>query len=128
MTERDEAIIEDMERQIAEGKELEGYVPIKGRISKNLSVTFAIRLSREEMELFSAAAQTRGTSLADLMRNATRAAIAGDLNVERAMAQAAVLEKVRELAQAYDALSTIGYAQRTPDGWQFIRKEVTPAP
>jgi uncharacterized protein (DUF1778 family) len=104
MRESDEEIIKDMEHQIEEGKELEGYFPIKARVSKNLTVTYAIRLSPDEYSEFNKAAEAHGMTLADFMRNATRAAVKGDVNVSKAAALGEILEKAQQLTEALNRL------------------------
>jgi hypothetical protein len=100
MPESDKDLIESLERQIAEGKELEGYSPVKARVSKNLSVTYAIRLSPGEYSEFSAAAKARNMTLADFMRAAARGVVTGEIDVTKAAAIGTAREKVRELAEA----------------------------
>jgi uncharacterized protein (DUF1778 family) len=104
MRESDEEIMRDMERQIAEGKELEGYFPIKARVSKNLTVTYAIRLSPDEYAEFNKAAEAAGMTLADFMRNATRAAVRGDVDISKAAALGAIREKAQQLTEALSKL------------------------
>jgi hypothetical protein len=104
MTESDEEIIDDFAERIAEGRELEGYKRVPGKVSQNLSVSYAIRLSPSEYEEFSQGAKARGMTLADLMRSATRAALAGEIDAEKAAAVAEVRAKAREIAEAASRL------------------------
>ena len=104
MPDSDREIIEDMERQFGAGKELEGYQKVKGRVSGNLSVTYAVRLTPEEYRQFNEAARAKGMTLADLMRSATRAALAGELDAERASALGKARETARELAETLSRL------------------------
>jgi hypothetical protein len=104
MNESDEEIMRDWDARVAEGRELEGLKPEKMRPSRNLSVSFAIRLSPQELEEFSKGARAKGMSLAELMRSATRAALAGDLDADKAAAATAVKEKARELVEAANRL------------------------
>jgi hypothetical protein len=46
-------LIEDFEKRVEEGRELEDFKRVPGKVSKNLSVTYAIRLSPDEYEEFS---------------------------------------------------------------------------
>jgi hypothetical protein len=94
MGESDSEFIADLDRQV-DSNDLSAWERVPGRVSKNLSVTYAIRLSPEEHKEFAAAAEARGMSLADFMRSATRAAIKGDLDAD-AMA---VLSKARDTAK-----------------------------
>jgi hypothetical protein len=98
--ERDAERIGEIEQEIAEGRELEGARPVKGRVSKNLSINFAIRLSPAEFEEFSEGAKARGMTLAELMRSSTRAALAGTFDAERASAVGEAKQKIREAAEA----------------------------
>src|SRR5688572_20610509 len=104
MDESDEAIIKDFEKRVEEGRELEGFKRVPGKVSKNLSVSFAIRLSPEEYEEFSQGAKRRGVTLADLMRSATRAALAGEIDAAKAAAVAEAGTKAREIVEAASRL------------------------
>lgn len=100
----DKAIIDEMERQIAEGRELEGYVPARGRVSRKLSVSYAIRMSPEEYESFNMAALERGMSLADFMRSSARAAMAGEIDPAKAAALTSARIKAQQLAEDLEQL------------------------
>lgn len=100
MSESDDEIIEDFEKRIKEGRELEGFKRVKGRVSKNLSIGYAIRLSPQEYEEFSRGAKAREMTLAEFMRSATRGALAGEIDAEKAAAAAEVRTKARELVEA----------------------------
>ncbi|HEX5368987.1 MAG TPA: hypothetical protein VFY10_06180 [Dehalococcoidia bacterium] len=104
MREPDEDIIRDMEKSIEEGRELAGAHRVSGRVSQNLSVTFALRLSRDEHDEFARAAESRGMTLADLMRSATRAAVEGQLDAEKAAALNKARAAARELAATLEAI------------------------
>jgi uncharacterized protein (DUF1778 family) len=95
----DKVIIEDIERQIAEERELEGYVPAKAKVSRRLSVSFAIRMSPDEYKAFNQAAKARGMTLADFMRSATRGAITGEIDAGKAAALNSGREKAEELSE-----------------------------
>jgi hypothetical protein len=94
MSESDKDYIADLERQV-ENDDFESWQRVSGRVSKNLTVTYAIRLSPEEHKRFSEAAEARGMSLADLMRSATRAAIKGELDADAR----ATLSKAKDTAK-----------------------------
>lgn len=104
MPESDEAIIKDLEKAIEEGRELENAHPIPVRKSRKLTVTFAVRLSSEEQRDFSRAAEARGMSLADFMRNATRAAASGELDISAAQNIDKARKAARELSDALSHL------------------------
>jgi hypothetical protein len=91
----DAEYIAEIEREIASGTELEGWERIPGRVSKNLTITYAIRMSPAEHKEFEQAAVARGITLAELMRSATRAAIRGEIDADAA----ATLSKARATAQ-----------------------------
>lgn len=95
----DKAIIDDMEQQIAAGRELEGYVPARGRVSRRLSVSFAIRMSPEEYAAFNQAAKARGMTLADFMRSSARAAMSGEIDPGRAAVLSSARHKAEQLAE-----------------------------
>ena len=99
MSESDKDYIADLERQV-ENDDFEGWERVPGRVSKNLTVTYAIRLSPEEHKLFAEAAESRGMSLADLMRSATRAAIKGELDADARAALSKARDTAKELAEA----------------------------
>jgi hypothetical protein len=90
MRDTDEDIIRDHDKGIEEGTELEGYRPIRGRVSKNLSVSYALRLSPDEYKQFDDAARSKGMNLAEFFRASARAAMAGDLDAGKASAAAEV--------------------------------------
>lgn len=104
MNESDEQIIEDFDERIEQGREMDGFKRVPGRVSKNLSVSFAVRLSPDEYEEFSRGAKAKGMTLADLMRSSTRAALAGEIDAEKAAAVAEVRAKAREIVEAASRL------------------------
>lgn len=104
MRESDDEIIKDLEQAIEEGRELEGARGVPGRASRNLTVTFAIRLSSAEHKEFSQAAEARGMSLADLMRSATRAAIKGEIDADTAQRINDARKAAQELTEALSRL------------------------
>lgn len=100
MQKSDREIIEEMDAIMEEGAEAQHFVPAKARPSKNLTITYAIRLAPEEYTAFNDAARERGMTLADFMRSAARGAIAGDIDVDKAAALSSAREKARELTEA----------------------------
>lgn len=100
MKESDEEIIQGFDKRVEEGRELEGYKRVKAKVSKNLSIGYAIRLSPAEYEEFNQGAKARGMTLAEFMRSATRGALAGEIDADKAAAAAEVREKARELVEA----------------------------
>jgi uncharacterized protein (DUF1778 family) len=100
----DKQIDEEMGRAIAEGRELEGWEPIAARIAKAPRAVYGLRLSAEEYKEISAAAEARGMTMSDFLRSAARAAIDGDVDVEKAAALTIVKQKARELGEAVERL------------------------
>src|SRR5687767_2582265 len=84
---------------------LESAIPVKARVAKNPSHVFSIRLSSKDLREFSRAASERNMTLSDFMRSATRAAIQGDVDLDKAKAVGEIKEKVRELTEAIDRLT-----------------------
>jgi hypothetical protein len=105
---------------VAEGRELDGFAPARGKVSKNLSVSYAIRLTPAEYEEFSAGARSPGMTLADFIRSSTRAALAGELDATKAAAAAEVPTKARELldpaGRLYDSPSGASLVAATGQG------------
>ncbi len=90
----------DFDERAEQGRELDGFKRAKGKVSKNLTVGYAIRLSPDEFREFTKAANERGMSLAELMRSATRGALAGEVDADKAAAAAEVRTKAQELVEA----------------------------
>jgi cytidylate kinase len=101
MNESDDDIIRDIEAQNAGGRELEGAQRIPGTVSKNLTVTYTLRMTPQEYSTFNAAAKARGMKLADFTRAALHAAIAGEINPE----QVAAMAEMRELISRMTSLA-----------------------
>jgi len=106
MNERDpdQDILDEYERRIAAGTDLEGLEPANISVSPTARATFSIRLSREEFEAFNEAAKVRRMTLSDFLRSSARAAIAGQIDPEKAAAAERVREKARELVEAASQL------------------------
>ena len=97
---QDDDVIRDFDERIESGRDLEGFISVPGRVSKNLSVVYSLRLSPEEFTLFEQAAKARGVPLSDFLRAAAHGAVEGDIDADRAAALNLVREKVRELNDA----------------------------
>ncbi len=78
MTNRDpdQELLEEYERRIAAGTDLEGLIPVKARTPKNPRAVFSMRLSKDEYEAISAAAEVKGQSVSDFIRDAAMDAAA----------------------------------------------------
>jgi uncharacterized protein (DUF1778 family) len=99
----EEEPITDLDRELA--AMLEKATPVKGRVSKNLRFVYSIRLSPDELDEFSRAAQTRGMSVSDFMRTAAKVALQNDLDLNKAKAVSEIKEKARELNEAIERLT-----------------------
>lgn len=96
----DEAIIAEHERMIAEGREMEGYVPIEGRVSKSLTFSTSIRFPPEEFSRYAEAAKGRGMTLSAFLRAAAEAALNSGSEIERIAALQEARQKAQELQEA----------------------------
>ena len=74
----DEEMIEEIERQRAEGTDLDGLVPVKARTTKSPRLVFSIRLGQDELKAIEAAAESRGVSMGDFIRDSAMQAAAGE--------------------------------------------------
>jgi uncharacterized protein (DUF1778 family) len=87
--------------------ELEGLVPVKALVTKNVRHVFSLRIGAQELTEISQAAKERGISISDFMRQASLAAVHGELDL-KAGKQATILQEVRkktrELAEALNKL------------------------
>jgi predicted DNA-binding protein len=100
MGERDEEIIARHERELAEGRPLDGFVPIKGTVSKNLTFSTSVRFPPEEFSRLSEAARSRGMTLSAFLRAAAEAALSSETDVERIAAIQEARQKASELQEA----------------------------
>jgi uncharacterized protein (DUF1778 family) len=119
MTETDEEIIRYYDRLRAEGRELEGLVPVKARVAKNPRAVYSVRMSSAELTEISEAAKQNDMTVSDFMRQASLAAAKGDLSLEagkRATALHAVREKARELYEAVENLDAAAGPQTLGSG------------
>jgi uncharacterized protein (DUF1778 family) len=102
---------EEMVREAEQVKgtecELEGPVPVKARVAKDVRHVFSLRIGAQELTEISQAAKERGMTIADFMRQASLSAVRGDLDL-KAGKQATILqevrEKTRELTEALNKL------------------------
>ncbi len=99
-TKKDEVIGAELEAEMAS----EGWTRVGARVAKSPRAVYGLRLSPEEMEAFSAAAEERHMNLADFLRSSAWAAIAGQTDPTKAAAAAKVREKARELVEAASQL------------------------
>jgi hypothetical protein len=104
MKDSNREMAEEIDRQVAEGTEFEGLVQVPGRVARNLSVVYSVRLSPEELRRFSEAAGSRGMTLSDFLRAAAEGAIHNGGDLMRAAAIRKVRRKVQELNEAVSQL------------------------
>jgi hypothetical protein len=97
MSDRDAEIIRRHEQELAEGRPLDGFMPIKGTVSKNLTFSTSVRFTPEEFSRLSEAARSRGMTLSAFLRAAAEAALNGRSDVERIAAIQEARQKVNEL-------------------------------
>jgi hypothetical protein len=100
MPRSDAEIIADHEAAIARGKELEGFRPIPGRVSPNLTFGTSVRFAPEEYTRYYEAARSRGMTLSAFLRAAAAAALAGETDIEKAAAIQEARQKADELQAA----------------------------
>jgi hypothetical protein len=90
-------------------EEIEGLVPVRARVAKDVRHVFSLRMSAQEItEIFEAAKQ-RGMTMSDFMRQASLAAVHGERSLaagRQATALHAVREKARELYEAVEKLDS----------------------
>ncbi|HEU0074792.1 MAG TPA: DUF6290 family protein [Dehalococcoidia bacterium] len=105
--ETDEEIIAEYDKLLAEGREMEGLVPVKARVAKPVRAVYSVRMSSQELTQISKAARQRAMTVSDFMRQASLAAARDELDLEAGRQEAAFLavrEKARELYQAMEEL------------------------
>ena len=91
----------------AQGKELEGLVPVAMKVSPNPDTIYSTRYSRDEIALIRQAAKKQSITASAFIRTAALAAAAGQLNLaagEKAAKLGKVRKQARELAEAVEAL------------------------
>ena len=82
-SESDKELMADLEREI-ETDDFTRWTPVDIHVGKDLTISFIVRMSTEDYRELSRAAEGRGMRLDDLMYLATRAAIEGEIDVEKA--------------------------------------------
>jgi hypothetical protein len=102
-----EEIAAEYDKRMAEGREFEGLVPVRARVSKNPRAVYSVRLAFGELSQISKAAEQRGITTSEFMRQAAMAAVQGDLDLKAGEHRAALLavrERARELYEAVEKL------------------------
>ena len=100
MAKSDAEIIAEHEMAIAAGRELEGYQPVAGSVSENLTFGTSVRFSPEDYVRYYEAARARGMTLSAFLRAAAAAALAGETDIEKAAAIQLARQKASELQEA----------------------------
>lgn len=95
--------ITDLDLELA--AKLDKATPVKARVSKDLKMVYSVRLSRREVEEFTAAAQARNMNLSEFLRAAAQTVAQGDVDLSNAQAVGELKEKARELNEAIERLT-----------------------
>ena len=93
--------------------ELEGLVPVKARVSKDPRSVYSVRLRFGELSEIMKAAEAKGLTVSEFMRQASLAAARGEVDLKfgvQAQTLLAVREKARELYEAVEKLDEGGAA------------------
>jgi|SRR5688572_13142587 hypothetical protein len=102
-----EDIAADFDKRMAEGREFEGLVPVKARVANPVRHVYSVRMSGKELTEIGRAADSRGMTISEFMRQAAMAAVQGDLDLKAGEHRAALLavrERARELYEAVEKL------------------------
>jgi hypothetical protein len=75
MNANDDEIIAEIEKEIAEGTDLDGLIPVASSRPKTSRAVFSIRLAPEELKAISQAARSRGVPIGDFIRDAADQAV-----------------------------------------------------
>lgn len=82
------------------GREMEGLIPVRVRISKEPRAVFSLRLSRGELARISQAAENKGINVSEFVRLAALAATSGEVDVSAAAREAAFEQALVEFQKA----------------------------
>jgi hypothetical protein len=104
MGQTDEDMIRELEEILENDTFEQHYKRVNVRRSATRSISFAIRLTQDEVKDFTVAATDRGMTLADFLRSAARAAADGQLDVERSAALGEAKKHAKELNEALSRL------------------------
>jgi hypothetical protein len=100
---RDAEAVKDTEDAI------KGLRPVKARVAKDVRHVFSVRMTARELTEIAEAARQRGMTISDFMRQASIAAIKGEVAIDagkHATELHALREKARELYEAVEKLDT----------------------
>jgi hypothetical protein len=109
-----EEIAAEYDQLMAEGREFEGLVPVKARVSKDPRSVYSVRLRFEELSEIMKAADARGLTTSEFMRLASLSAASGEIDL-RAGEQRERLLMIRDTAeQLYHAVQELNQADTDP--------------
>ena len=91
---KDEEIIAEIEKERAQGTDLEGFRPVNVRTTEPRAV-FSVRLGRLETKKLSRAAERRGMAMGDFIRMAALEAAQRDAEAEESGEEVATLEDLK---------------------------------
>jgi hypothetical protein len=89
--------------------ELEGLVPVKARVSKDPRSVYSVRLRFGELSEIIKAAEARGLTTSEFMRQASLSVARGDVDLQAGEQREALLmirESTEQLYQALEKLDT----------------------
>jgi hypothetical protein len=102
-----EEMAAEYDQLMAEGKEMEGLVPVRARVAKDPRSVYSVRLRFEELSEIMKAAEARGMTTSEFMRLASLSASRGEVDL-RAGEQRERLLMIRETAeQLYQAVQDL---------------------
>jgi uncharacterized protein (DUF1778 family) len=99
----DQNIIDEIERQIAAGTDLEGLTPVSAKPARNPRAVVSIRVPPDAFEIVAQAAEHRGVSVSEFFRDAAMSAAAREMSPERPNALAEIEEKLEDLLDLVNA-------------------------
>ena len=71
-------IAERIDKQVAEGREGEGFVPVKAKVTRGADTVLSIRMPSEDMALLRRYTQKKGVRVSEFARDAIMKAISED--------------------------------------------------
>jgi uncharacterized protein (DUF1778 family) len=105
MAERDpdQQTLDEIERQIADGTDLDGLTPVKAKAARNPRAVVSIRVPPDAFDIVARAAEHRGVSVSEFFRDAAMSAAAHELTLDRGNALTAMEEKLEDLLALVNA-------------------------
>jgi uncharacterized protein (DUF1778 family) len=96
------------------GRELDGYIPVKARVSETPRAVFSLRLAPGELAEISKAAQERRSSVGDFVRSAALAAARGDIQTEVSATIHELRSALSRLEEAYGTTNRNSQSKSRP--------------